>query len=73
MTFILQPSWGPDEVFEAMKKCAKDLGDPGWDPVNGFGLATAGCTWEYAERSIFFDGFESGDTSKWTVVSGGTS
>jgi len=53
-----------------MKRSALDLGDPGRDDLHGDGFLQARATLEYARDHVFSDGFESGDTSNWSVTSG---
>jgi len=72
MVRIIQPTWTPEQVFEAMKKNALDLGDPGRDNLYGYGFLQAGATLRYARDAIFVDGFENGTTSRWSDTAGVT-
>jgi hypothetical protein len=72
MVFVIRPSWTAEEVLEAMKRTALDLGDPGRDDLHGDGFIQAQATLEYARAHIFADGFEDGTTSRWSETSGVT-
>jgi hypothetical protein len=72
MVFVIQPSWTAEDVWEAMKINALDLGDPGRDDLHGDGFLQAQATLEYARDYVFSDGFEDGTTSRWSITSGVT-
>jgi len=72
MAFVIRPDWTAEDVWQAMKRNALDLGDPGRDDLHGDGFLQAEATLEYARDGIFSDGFEDGTTSRWSETSGAT-
>jgi hypothetical protein len=72
MVFVIRPSWTAEDVWEAMKRNALDLGEPGRDDVHGDGFLQAQATLEYARDHVFSDGFEDGTTSRWSGAVGVT-
>lgn len=55
-----------EEVEGLLRDTASDLGTPGWDEIFGWGLPNAADALEALD--LFGDGFESGDTSEWSLV-----
>jgi thermitase len=42
LAWSIDPNLTPDEVEDMLKSTAKDLGDPGWDPIYGWGRLDIG-------------------------------
>ena len=58
------PSMTQDDLYAALQASSVDLGAPGHDKFFGWGRVNAYATLDI-RRTIFMDGFESGDTSAW--------
>jgi hypothetical protein len=65
----LKPDQSPFDVLEKLILTARDLGPPGLDEFFGVGLVNAhiGLKVTALGLSIFSDGFETGDTSRWST------
>ncbi len=61
----MKPSLTKDELFDALKESAVDLGDPGRDNFYGWGRVNAYDALQ-ALAPIFEDGFETGDVGEWS-------
>lgn len=70
MALILsvEPNLTAQEAESILCGSAEDRGAAGWDPVFGCGLVNAGNAMKSAIEWVFSDGFESGDTSHWSIV-----
>jgi len=64
LCLAIHPAMSKDEFYEALKAAAVDLGAPGRDNTFAWGRPTAYGTLDVI-RTIFADGFETGDTSQW--------
>lgn len=63
--FAIRPAMTKDELVDALKASAVDLGAPGWDPEYGWGRVNAHEALQVLESLLFFDDFETGDLSRW--------
>lgn len=64
--FAVRPTMDKTDLVYALRKSAVDLGAPGWDQQFGWGRVNALEALEVLSTMIFFDGFEEGDTSRWS-------
>lgn len=62
----VSPELPPANVEEIMRATAMDLGESGRDDLFGWGLVNAGNSISFLV--IFGDGFETGDTSRWSAA-----
>lgn len=65
-----RPDLSPRDIVYILCKTAIDLGDPGWDQLFGCGGPDLSAALVMAVPFISADGFESGDFSGWTSVTG---
>ncbi len=65
LALAMKPSLTKEELYDALKESAVDLGDPGRDNFYGWGRVNAYDALQ-SLAPIFEDGFETGDVSKWS-------
>jgi subtilisin family serine protease len=65
LALSVKPSLTKDELYDALKESAVDLGAPGRDDFYGWGRINAYDALQ-AIAAIFEDGFETGDVGEWT-------
>jgi len=56
----------PFDVLATLVSTTRDLGTPGRDDLFGYGLVNAALAVKEANDTLFRDGFEVGDVSRWS-------
>ncbi len=67
--FSMRPDFTAREAEKALIETSDDLGPPGYDETSGHGRPNGQKLVDFLLAYIFYDGFESGSTSAWELVS----
>lgn len=68
LALAIRPELTKAELVFALRQSAVDLGAPGRDPEFGWGRVNAHGALQVVASMLFWDGFETGDTTKWDLV-----
>jgi hypothetical protein len=68
LALSVRPGMEALELRTALKSTSVDLGSPGWDPEFGWGRINTEAAVRYLQDLLYLDGFETGDSSRWSSV-----